>query len=214
MTVLTDYRTNLDNLLATAVDTSTWTTTMKDEALRQALVDYSRHGPIYETDFTVLSTGYSQDLSSITDLLKVEDLMWPWVAGDDWGKIQNARWTNTLRQTLTKYRPVGVNIFYFSQGQPTAGEIIRVRYRKSHKIQDLDSAVATTISDVHEYVLVLRAAALLIEQRLRQISENPAIPRDAVGVLQKLYASWMNEYLDRLDTTRHGQNPSWSGIGL
>jgi hypothetical protein len=49
---LAGYRTDLDNLLATAVDSSTWTTAIKDQALREALAEFNMQ-LVYETDFTV-----------------------------------------------------------------------------------------------------------------------------------------------------------------
>jgi hypothetical protein len=143
-------------------------------------------------------------------------MIWPWVEGDTWDNGGQLYWHSgeTRPRRQVRWRPIGVNIFYFEQGEPTSGDVIRVRYRKNHFIQNLDSAASTTISDLHEYILVLRAAAWLIEQRLRQITENPAIPKEAAAGLQKLYASWMNEYMSRLGLARHSQNPSWSRIGL
>ncbi len=46
---LAAYRTTVDALLATAVDASTWTDAIKDQALRQALAEYDDHF-VYENE--------------------------------------------------------------------------------------------------------------------------------------------------------------------
>src|SRR5215204_1062360 len=124
MAILSEYRTALDNLLATAVDSSTWTSAIKDQALRMAL-DELNDQLVYETDFTVISAAYEQNLSTITAIKSVLALAYPWVAGSDFGRC------------LATWRTVGVNLVYMEFVQPAVGDVIRVRYTKLHVIQDL-----------------------------------------------------------------------------
>jgi hypothetical protein len=168
MAVLSAYRTSLDNILATAVDSSTWTSTIKDEALRLALDDLN---PLvaYETSFSVGSTSYTQDLSTITDINQVIALAYPWASGGDFGKL------------LVEWRLSGLTSAEFFSVQPTSGQTIRVRYTKRHKIQDSDSAASTTVPGVCERLVLYAAAAWCCILRQRQVSENPASPEGAYG---------------------------------
>ena len=77
---LTDYRSDLDNMLATAVDASTWTDAIFDQALCMAL-DTLNPLLVYETSFMVVSAGYEQDLSTISELGSVVALAYPWQEG-------------------------------------------------------------------------------------------------------------------------------------
>jgi hypothetical protein len=166
MPVLTDYRADVVNLLATAVDASTWTTDLLDGALRSALHDLDAL-LVYETDVTVATAGYEQSLAAITDLLAVLSLAFPWVDDGEWLVLQ------------PQWRFIAPATVRFENVKPAAGEKIRVRYSKQHKIQNLDAAAATTVSDLHRGLVGLLAAGWACEMRYRQISENPAIPVQA-----------------------------------
>lgn len=176
MAVLAEYRTDLHNYLATAVDSSTWTDSLFDGALRLGLADLN---PIlvYESTFTVMVAGYQQTLN-IPDLLAVLALAYPWEAGRSFAE-QRVLW-----------RLAAPGVLWFEQVQPAVGEEIRVRYTKLHKIQGLDGALSTTVPEGQRTYLGLMSAAWACDLRLRQISENPAIPEGArqhlVGVAQQL----------------------------
>ena len=60
---ITHLRADIDALLASDVDSATWTEAIKDEGVRQALLAYSLHGPAYEADLVVAVSGHVQDLS-------------------------------------------------------------------------------------------------------------------------------------------------------
>lgn len=173
MADLAGYRTKIGLLLASAVDSSTWTTDMLDQGVRMAL-DELNELLVYEATFTVSSAGYEQDLSGVTDLFRVLALAYPWADGREFG------------QCLATWRLSGVNKAYFEQVEPQVGDEIRVRYLMTHKVEDLDSAVATTVPSVHEDWVQLVAAVHAAGLRVRQISENPAVPKDAAHTLRAL----------------------------
>jgi hypothetical protein len=200
---LTDTRSDIDNLLATAVDSSTWTTAIKDEAARQALRHYNDLR-IYEASFTVSSTGEEQDLSTLTDLNQVLALAWPWSDGANFDSLLIS-WRYTTDQTV-----------YLLKGEPVSGDVIRVRYKKFHKINALDSAVSTTVPDRHRLLIALYAAAWACELRIRQLSENPAIPTEAIRHLGDLALRLRIEAQERSRSvqTLPGAGISWSRIGL
>lgn len=205
MTVLATYQTYVESAIGDEVDTSTWSDEMKEEALRRALLDYD---PViaYETDFTVTTTGYSQDLSGITSLREILAVAYPWYEGASFAE-QSLPWRYVTDQTIT---------FSTAYIQPAAGETIRVRYRKTHTIEDLDSAAATNVPDRHDFIIAIGAAGHLCNLRIRQISENPAIPLtpEANTILERSRDDYMNQFYAGLATAQTRHNPTWSTIGL
>lgn len=200
---ITDIRTDIDNLLATAIDSSTWTQAIKDESVRQALRNYNDL-PVYEVSFTVVTTSRNQDLSTITDLFQLLTLGYPWSDGAD------------LDSLLTPWRYVSDQTVYFQDAQPRTGEIIRVRYRKFHKVSGLDAAASTTVADRHRLLLALYAASYACQLRIRQLSENPAEPKEAVTVLAKLSLELRKEANQRSAQvqTVPGSGVNWHSMGL
>jgi hypothetical protein len=199
--LLADYRSELDNLLATAVDSSTWTTAIKDEAIRRALEEYNDF-LIYESSFTVIDTGHEQDLSSLTALDQILAIATPWSN------------TSTFSLYLKAFRTISYQIIRIEQHEPAAGDLIRVRHTKKHTIQNLDSAVATTIPDNHKRMLSLGAAGWACDLRIRQISENPAIPKEAATQLRLIREEFMDRFQRALSNAQQRIAPAWSQIGL
>jgi hypothetical protein len=202
MPALADFRSDLDNLLGTAVDSSTWTTAIKDESLRQAMADLNGH-LVYETTFTVASSGHEQDFSSITDINELLTLAYPWA--DGWSFIEHI---------CFNWRIIENNKIYFTLVEPQSGDEIRVRYTKLHEIENLDGAAATTLPDNLRRLITRGAAAHACTIRIRQLSENPAEPREAPGLLERLAKQWMDEFIDGITRAQSRRHVSWSGIGL
>jgi hypothetical protein len=206
---LADYRGDLHDLLATTVDASTWPDSLLDEALRRGLGELN---PllVYETSFTVAATGYEQDLSSLTDINAVLALAYPWQEGWDFAR------------TLASWRSVGWNKVYFTAVQPAAGETLRVRYSKRHKIENLDSAESTTVPGAshgergspHRMLLGLWAAAYACDLRRRQISENPALPTDAARHLAGIAAAFRQRAQETISHIPPLGRLHWGRLGL
>jgi hypothetical protein len=201
MQLLTDYRSDLDNILATAVDASTWTDAIFDQALRMAL-DMLNPLLVYETKFTVVSAGYEQDLSTIAELGSVVALAYPWQEGKDFAG------------TLATWRTVGHNKVYFTAVEPAVGEVIRVRYYKQHMINDLDAATTTTIPDAHRGLIGLWAAAYACDLRQRQISENPALPKEAAAHLAQAAERFRQRAQEAMSHIQAAQRLRWGSVGL
>ncbi len=198
---LAAYRIAVDALLATAVDASTWTDAIKDQALRQALAEYDDYF-VYETSVTVTSDGANQDLSSISALKDILSVAYPWSDEADFAACQQ-RWRYAADQTI-----------YVETVTPQAGQVMRVRYTKQHVIEGLDAAAATSVPDSHQVLLATLAAAFACTLRCRQLSENPAIPEHAFAALSAVAIHYRSQAADLLRTARITDNPSWSGIGL
>ena len=181
MAVLSAYRTDVHNLLATAVDAKNWPLEIIDQALRLALDNFNPR-LAYESDFTVSSTGYTQDLSTITDILQIIALAYPWVDGGDFGKL------------LVEWRLSGLHSAYFTGVQPTSAQKIRVRHTKSHKIQSLDSAASTTVPTACEKWIGYGAAAWACVLRQRQIVEDPTLAKEPAEQLAAVAAMFRTQF--------------------
>ena len=196
-----DYRDSIDAILATAVDVSTWTTAIKDQALRSALAEYDEYFA-YESSLTVGSTDHSQDVSSITGVKDVLAVAYPWADGVDFATRQQ-RWRYVADQTI-----------YFEEVEPLAGETVRVRHTRAHTLNGLDSALSTMVPDRHQQLLATLAASYACVLRLRQVSENPAIPEQTAGVLEEV-SRRLADAASRLFTRARSAEPaSWMEIGL
>lgn len=201
MTVLADYRSDVGDLLASAVDASTWTTALIDEALRRALGELNLL-LVYETSFSVATSGYEQDLSSISGLYAPLAVAYPWQEGGDFARH------------LAAWRMVGPHKICFSHVQPTVGETIRVRYSKLHQIEDFDGATETTVPEIHRGLVGLWAAAYACELRQRQISENPALPKEAGGMLARVAENFRQRSQEIISHIPPLGRLHWSRMGL
>lgn len=200
-TDLAGYRTALDAVLATAVDAATWTTAIKDQALRQALAEYERHF-VYETSVTVTSSGPIQDLSGISAVGDILAVAYPWSEGADFAARQQ-HWRITADLTIC-----------LESATPQAGETLRVRYTKQHAIKDLDAATATTVPDRHQALVSALAASFACVLRSRQLSENPAIPEQAIVSLMAAAQHYRTLAADLLQRVGGAHGATWREIGL
>lgn len=200
---LTDLRADVDALLANGVDPATWSTALKDGGMRQALLVYSLQGPAYEADVIVTTAGHEQDLSALTGLLVIETIAWPWNDG------------LLLEDSAVRWRQAGATTVRLDRAAPQAGDVMRVRYRRLHTIQGLDGAAQTTVPDVHRGAVAVGAAAGALGLRLRQISENPALPREAAPLLQRLRDEHEAQFVWLLERMQNrARNPVWAAVGL
>ena len=174
MSDIATYRADLDVLLATAVDSATWPTALKDEALARGLWDFDGV-LIYESELTVTTAGQAQDVSSLSALDEVLAVAWPWRTGGDFGQL------------AVRWRTVDDHVIYLERSAaPQVGDVIRVRHTRRHTIEGLGGASATTVPSRHAPLVTLVAALWAIALRLRQISENPALPAQAMPGLHAL----------------------------
>lgn len=200
---LEDAREDVVRMLGGEVDAETWSTPLLDEALRQALRAYSLHGPAYEVDLTVDVSGHEQDLSAIADLLAIECVAYPWHDG------------LLIEDQAVRWRRVGAFSVRLDGVRPMAGETLRVRYRRAHTVDGLDGASTTTLVDAHRSTLAAGVAGYAIALRLRQISENPALPLAAARDLEGLRLRFDAIFVEELDLlTGVTAGPVWARVGL
>lgn len=197
-----DFRSEVRALLASAVDATTWTDALVDAALRRGLQSYDAR-QLYEGDFTVTTTGHTQDLSGLAaDLNEVLAVAYPWHAHCDFDRA------------AVRWRRAGDHTVILPGFAPQAGDVVRVRYTRRHGVAGLDAAAATTVPLRHRFLVCLAAAWWACELRRRQISENPAAPQDAAAILAATAAALRTEFFQTLTLLQNGSQPAWSTLGL
>lgn len=121
-----------------------------DEAIRQALEQYSRRKPAHAiADLTLSATGREVDISSITGLIRVERVWWDY---DSSTPGHPPTWRHFVTWP-------GSIIYVDDANEPQSGDHVRVWYTKEQTLDGLDSASATTIPTDDEAYIVAGAAA-------------------------------------------------------
>jgi len=196
---LATYETRIQNLLA---DTSAaiWSTGWIDDALRQALMEYSAALPIEQAGtVTLAGDGREIDVSTLTGLANVHAVWLPYTASDP-EDPPNARhfrfWPN-------------LNKVYIVGGpEPDTGDVARVFYTKAHTIDDLDSATETSVSANDEHLLVRGAAGLCATTRALDLAEQVTLDRNTPTMVQNwgeaMYRNFQ-QALRRIAVSRQGQ---------
>lgn len=164
-------------------------TTVIDAAVRQALGDYTQANPLTsETVITCPADGREIALSSISGLLQVTEVWWPYDS-------------SASDETWPRFDPLGWRVWWDdgqavlflntrNQTQPQADDEIRVFYTKVHTIQNLDAASSTTVHPAHEFMIVRGAAGLACIGRaadLNETSSNMAVSTPNYAALGKLF---------------------------
>ena len=180
--VLTPSSTNLatirDRVEARLQDATNtrWSTDDLDEALRTALEQYSKYKPDHALGTVDLSAaGREIDISSLSDLLRVEKVWWDY---DD----SDPAYPPNYRQF--EVWP-GDILFIDDRTEPAAGETVRVWYTKMHTIEDLDSATATTVPVDDEGTIVTGACHFAAQTRAVELTEELTAHDDVIAELRK-----------------------------
>lgn len=134
-----------------------FTTGLIDESLRLALHEYSGAQPLAtETVITLPADGREIALSSLTGLLQVTEVWWPY---DSSATIET--WPPNRVQGFRLWWDDGSPVLFLTtvdESEPDQDDEVRVWYTKVHTIQNLDSADSTTLPGPHESTIVLGAA--------------------------------------------------------
>jgi hypothetical protein len=210
MGVLADlaaYRTAMGQMLGSVVDGSLWTNEILDLGLREALREYGEVAPVLECNQTVTTSGYRQDLSGMSGLLRLVGLACPWWDG--------ARFTQLAR----RWALTGNLVVELVDYEPSAGEVMRVRYRAVQTVANLDGATATTVGGGDAWTVVRGACGWAANVRYRQLVEAE---HDAPEGLLKNLWEWqqlcLNEFRAQLERLARqggaGWGVCWGNYGL
>ena len=153
-----------------------------DEALRTALSDYSTALPLAsETYLTLPAAGREIALDSLTGLIAVLDVWWPFDPDTEkWppNMVAGFRvWWDDARPVLILASKTG--------SQPQQNDNLRLWYTKPQTIANLDSAAVTTVFPNHESALVTGAAGYAAAStNIDQIGTVRVDPSEVPGLNQ------------------------------
>ncbi len=145
-----------------------WATGDIDEAIRQALHEYSKIRPLQEVGvITVATATHELSITTLTGLLGVSRVWHPYTAASpedppEWVAFE--LWADEA-------------LLYFPD-ELTAGKVARIFYDKLQTIEDLDSATATTVPADDESLICTGAAGYAAMSRALDLGEQVTLDRD------------------------------------
>lgn len=146
-----------------------WSTSDIDEAIRNALHEYSKTRPLQSVGTLLLDAGGREiDVSSLSGLLGVSEL---WC---DYDSSDPAFPPN--RRSFVHW-PDLQKIYVDDAYQPQSGDTVRVFYTKLQTLKDLDSATSTSFPDDDESLLVLGASGYAATSRAVDLAEQVTLDR-------------------------------------
>ena len=179
---------------------ATWSTDDIDEALEEALEQYSRRNPNTAiADVTLAADGREVDISSISDLLRVEKVWWPYdstTPGHPPAWVQFIVWPGDI-------------LYIDEPTAPTSGQHVRVWYTKSHTLNGLNAAGATTVPAEDITYLVSGGAHFAAQMRAVELAEQATVDRDVV----KRLTEWAKEQGKNFRYGIRLRPPAWQRYG-
>jgi hypothetical protein len=164
-----------------------WSATEIERGVAKALNDYSRVNPDQAVDTIPLALdGGEVDLSSVSGLIRVVRVWWPYTASDPGYPPQWVRWTKW-----------GDTLHIISEREPQSGDVVRVFFHKAREIEDLDGAMATTVPQEDEELIVRGAAAYCALQKARGAVGE-------AGVSAETPEHWLNWGAAQMELFREG----------
>jgi len=152
-----------------------WTDDEVDGAIDRAVMEYSLHAPIeQQTDIATTDGDTELDISSLTDLLKIESVEFP--MGQTPKYYQRREW-------------YAGHLYMDDEGN---GDDARVRWLKKHTLD----AQSTTIPTEHEEIIVLGATGYLAMSASAYTVDRASIAGRHATIN---YKAWGKERLDRYD---------------
>jgi hypothetical protein len=177
-----------------------------DEALRQALIAYSRTAPRLLSDtLTLAGAGQMQSLAALSVLIEVVEVVFPYDAAAVLYRPYAQPWQFAWKDGIP-------TLWLGGQPAPQAGEVLHVMYTAAHTIDGLDGAVATTLPADHEAAISSGAAALAANMRALRLVEAHGSRTDEAGKWLDSAAPLEKRFHAFLDGLRSGgrvRPPVW-----
>ena len=196
MSTLAQLRDRVEQML---VDTANaiYAAGLVDESIRLALDEYSLINPLgAETYITLPAAGREIAIDSLTGLINVVEVWWPYdstASSETWPPNRVLGW----RLWWDDARPV-LFLDIVNQEQPQTDDEVRIWYTKRQTIADLDSATATTLQGDHESLIVLGAAGHAAMSRAEDLVEIAGTDLYQVGILATWGSKKLREFKQKL----------------
>jgi len=163
MTDLASFRIRVLDILGNATVTR-FANDILDEGLRSALTEFSNALPNVITAAEVVATTGREQTLSILDAKQILNVAYPYDVTDQ---------TLNLQYSWYAYRSNDTHVIQFSGDIiPQAGETMLITYAAPHSIDNLDSAVGTTVNDQYDTLLANGAAGFCAVMRASQVGES------------------------------------------
>lgn len=179
-----DTRERVEQMLA---DTSNaiWDRTWLEEAMRQALLEYSQINPLQAiTTVTLSSDTYELDVSSISGLVDVREVWCPYTASDP-----------EHPPNVVAFRFWPDSDIVFSVGpQFSNGDVARIFYEKLRTLRDLDGETSTTVDPRDEILIALGTAGHAATSRAVDLTEKVSINQFTAQQVRAWGLSKLQEY--------------------
>ena len=166
-----------------------WATGDIDEAITQALEQYSRHRPLRKIGTVTLAANSREiDISSLTNLIRVEKVWYPYdVAAPayppNWVHFET--WPGNI-------------IFITDPVLPLTDNKARIWYTEQHTLSGLEGAAATTFPIDDDAFLIDGAAAFATRFRALEIAETATVDDKVYARLDDWARDMMREFSEGL----------------
>lgn len=148
-----------------------WTEADLDEAIQQALGQYSRDNPHHKIGtITVSTAGREHDISTLTGIVRVEKVWWDY-------DVSTPGYPPNWRHFAVW---PGAVLYIDDDDAPEVNDVIRVWYTLDQTINGLDGASATTVPSEDIDYLVLGAAQFAAQERAIELSEQATVDKEVV----------------------------------
>jgi hypothetical protein len=160
---LTTLRDRVEQILQDETN-AIWDTDVLDEAIRQALHEYSKTRSLESVGTITLSAdGREIDVSSLSGLLGVSQVWCNYTSSDP-------EYPPNLRSF--QHWPDSTTIYVDDDYEPQSGDVVRVFYTKLHTLNGLDSATSTTFPDDDETLIAVGASGYAATSRAVDLTEQ------------------------------------------
>jgi hypothetical protein len=188
---LTTLRDRVELLLADSGN-AIWSTSWLDEAIREALHEYSKTRPLRSVGTLVLSAnGREIDVSSLSGLLGVSEIWIPYTSTDP-------EYPANVRPF--QHWPDEEKIYVTGDYEPASGDVVRVFYTQLQTLNGLDSATSTTFPADDESLIVTGAAGYAATSRAVDLAEKVTLDRLTAQQVRAWGLSKLQEFRAGLKT--------------
>jgi non-ribosomal peptide synthetase component F len=188
---LTTLRDRVEQALADSGN-AIWSTSAIDEAIRQALHEYSKTRPQRAVGTITLSAdGREISVSSLTGLLSVLEVWCTYTAADP---------EFPPNRRGFQYWPEQTKIYVWDEYAPQSGDVVRVFYTKLQTLSGLDSATSTTFPDDDESLIAIGAAGYAATSRAVDLAEQVTLDRLTAQQVRAWGLSKLQEFRSGLKT--------------
>ena len=190
---LLDYRTRM-RLELSDLNVETWEDDILDQALRQALSDYTDASPDEAISTLAFASATREiSVSSLARLLDVQRVWLPYTASDP---ENPPNWR-------TDFELWPGSILYIADNpKPANADVARVWYTRRHIIDGLDAQTTTTVKAEHENLLVIGGTSYAASARARGLAETINAEDNAYKQAAGFAFRRMNEFRAGLNKIR------------